>query len=60
MQGRGIIPSAVENTIKNGERDAYVKNTNIYFDDVNRVSIVINEKGDVITVSYGNLGQKAK
>ena len=55
MQDRGIPPSVIENAIQHGEAVPAIKNTVIYYDKINNISVVTNKKGDVVTVSYGNL-----
>ncbi|WP_343346252.1 DNRLRE domain-containing protein [Terrisporobacter petrolearius] len=54
MQDRGIMPSVIENTIKYGSITprGYGGKTQ-YYDSVNNVSVVLNEAGKVITVTYG-------
>lgn len=53
MQDRGIIPSVVENTIKNGKSTPSRDGTTVHFDPENKVSVVTNESGRVVTVKYG-------
>ncbi|MGX2975820.1 VENN motif pre-toxin domain-containing protein, partial [Ursidibacter arcticus] len=53
MQDRGIMPSVIENTIKNGVKSESYGNTSIYVDSVNGVKVVVNTEGKVITVTYG-------
>ena len=56
MQNRGIPPSAVENTIKNGvpsERIMKGRITTNYYEKINNVTAVVNEENKVVTVFYG-------
>ncbi len=54
MQGRGLVPTVIENTIAEGNPYAgKYPNTTIYYDTVNNVSVVLNAEGGVITVGYG-------
>ncbi|MDB6375178.1 VENN motif pre-toxin domain-containing protein, partial [Photorhabdus bodei] len=53
MQDRGITPSVVENTIKNGISTPSRGGTTVHYDPMNNVSIVTNESGKVVTVKYG-------
>lgn len=57
MQGRGIYPSVVQNTINNGIPSA--GNTpaeTVYYDPVNNISAVVNsQNGTVVTVRQGSL-----
>ncbi|MHB8974986.1 MAG: RHS repeat-associated core domain-containing protein, partial [Pirellulaceae bacterium] len=57
MQGRGIPPSAVDNTIRNGMSDlGKYLGTTIHYDPVNDLSVVVDTpSGRVITVSQGKL-----
>lgn len=51
MQGRGIFPSVVANTIKVGMKGPGNTPTEItHYDPVNKVKVVTNKRGDVITV----------
>ncbi len=60
MQNRGIPPRVVENTVQTGVKKEIisegVKTTN-YYDPVNKVSVVLNENGNVITVGHGKIGR---
>jgi hypothetical protein len=54
MQNRGIMPSVVENTIKNGVKYETRFGTNGYYDSINNLRIILNsENGRVITVIRG-------
>ena len=55
MQGRGIYPSVVENTIRvsNPVYQAS-RGTSQYYDTVNDISVILNNKGNVVTTFYGN------
>jgi len=56
MDERGLTPSVVENTVD----DAFLvgqgnrPNTLVYYDPTNRVQVVTNFNGDVVTVIPGN------
>jgi filamentous hemagglutinin len=54
MQDRGITPSVVENTIKNGKATPSRGGTTVHFDPESKVSVVTNESGRVVTVKYGD------
>lgn len=54
MQDRGITPSVVENTIKNGRSTPSRGGTTVHYDPESKVSIVTNESGRVVTVKYGD------
>ena len=54
MQDRGITPSVVENTIKNGKSTPSRGGTTEHFDPESKVSVVTNESGRVVTVKYGD------
>lgn len=59
MQNRGIPPTVVDNTIKTGTPKTYVTPTGTktnYYDSVNNVTAVVNDKGKVVTVGYGKIG----
>jgi hypothetical protein len=50
-QGRGIPPSAVEDAIQNGEQGSGNREgTNTHTSKENKIKVVTNDKGDVITV----------
>jgi filamentous hemagglutinin len=55
MQGRGIPPSAVQNTIDNGIPEPGRGGTTVYYDPQNNISVVTGNGGRVVTVSYGDL-----
>lgn len=58
MQADGLTPSVVENTITNGAAKAgNTAGTTVYYDSVNKVSVVVNSAGKVITASRGSLGR---
>jgi hypothetical protein len=51
MQNRGIMPSVVENAIKTGSiSQGNTPGTKLIIDHINKVRVVINESGSVITV----------
>jgi filamentous hemagglutinin len=54
MQDRGITPSVVENTIKNGKSTPSRGGTTVHFDPESKVSVVTNESGRVVTVKYAD------
>jgi RHS repeat-associated protein len=54
MQGRGIPPSAVENTIQVGRVGAGKLLGRItYYDPINNLTVVTESTGEVVTVHYG-------
>lgn len=53
MQGRGIPPSVVQNTIDQGVGAAGRGGATVYYDSVNNVSVVVSSSGRVITVYPG-------
>lgn len=54
MQGRGVPPSAVENTIKTGNTYPTKSGTTGYYDATNNLRVIINSNtGDVVTVIPG-------
>lgn len=53
MQDRGILPSVVENAISNGKPTPSRGGTTIHYDATNKVSVVTNKSGGVVTVTYG-------
>lgn len=54
MQGRGVPPSAVENTIKTGSQYPTKSGTIGYYDSTNNLRVIVNSKtGDVVTVIPG-------
>jgi hypothetical protein len=54
MQGRGIVPSVVQNTIKNGTTFTTRVGTTGYYDAVNNVRVIVNSQtGKVVTVIPG-------
>ncbi len=57
MQGRGIMPSVVEDAIQHGlaAPSRGGRNTTVYYSRENNISVVLNENGDVVTVSHGDL-----
>lgn len=60
MQNRGIPPSAVENTLKAGspsERIVKGKMTTNYYDKTNNLTVVVSDKGNIITVGHGQIGR---
>lgn len=60
MENRGIPPRVVDNTIKTGNPTERIRNgvkTTNYYDNVNDVTVVTNDKGGVITVGHGKIGR---
>ncbi|WP_237131980.1 hypothetical protein [Mycobacteroides abscessus] len=54
MQGRGITPTVVENTISSVKPIAGNKPGSLVYNDlVNNLSVVTNMEGDIVTVGYG-------
>ena len=54
MQNRGILPTVVENTIKNGENFPARPGTIGYYDSSNNIRVIINShNGQVITTIPG-------
>ncbi len=59
MQGNGIPPSAVENTITSGDGIAgKVAGTTVYYDGANDMTVILDStSGRVITIDYGQIKQ---
>ena len=60
MQNRGITPTVVDNTIKNGSPAVRIRNglkTTNYYDKSNNITAVVNGKNEVITVGHGKIGR---
>ncbi|MGL4825434.1 MAG: DUF637 domain-containing protein [Alphaproteobacteria bacterium] len=56
MQNRGILPSIVENTIKNGSLFQTRAGTVGYYDSVNKIRVIINASSrKIVTVVKGKL-----
>jgi hypothetical protein len=55
MQGRGIMPSVVDDTIATGVPAASRGATTVFYGAGNNISVVVNAEGKVVTVSYGDL-----
>ena len=53
MQDRGIPPSVVENTIKNGKKSPSRDGTFSHYDSTNNVTVITNNSGGVVMVRYG-------
>jgi hypothetical protein len=53
MQGRGIMPSAVEDAITNNPAVRGADGSLIHYSSTNNISVVLNVDGSVRTVSYG-------
>ena len=54
MQNRGVMPSVVENTIKNGTSFPTRAGTTGLYDATNNVRVILNsETGNVVTVIRG-------
>lgn len=58
MQERGILPSLVEQAIREGVATPSRGNTTVIYDSINNLSVIINETGRVVTTSFGNLSGK--
>lgn len=56
MQGRGIYPSVVENTIQNSQPILQNNLRMRYYDSINDVSVVLEQSGEVVTTFYGKGG----
>ena len=59
MQSDGIMPSAVQNTINQGQSVVgKVAGTTVYYEPVNNITVVTDaSSGRVVTVSYGQIRQ---
>ena len=58
MENRGIMPSVVEEAIKtNSYCLGKEPGTISYYDKVNNVTIILNNKGQVVTTSFGDIKQ---
>jgi hypothetical protein len=59
MQGQGVTPSVVENTVTNGERiPGKVKGTSAHFDPENNITVITDtQSGRVVTVDRGKIKQ---
>ena len=59
MQNRGLMPSIIENTIKNDSITVGKKvGTIAHYDPINNVSVITNsQSGKVITTGYGQIRQ---
>jgi len=55
MQARGIMPSAVDDTVATGVGAGSRGGTTVYYGAGNDISVVVNADGKVVTVSYGDL-----
>ena len=53
MQGRGIMPSAVDDAIRSNPGARGADGSFIHYSPTNNVSVVLNADGSVRTVSYG-------
>ncbi|RCV85956.1 DUF637 domain-containing protein, partial [Billgrantia montanilacus] len=53
MQDRGIMPSVVEDTIRNGQSYPSRGGTTVFHSPENNISVVVNGQGDVVTTRYG-------
>ena len=58
MQNRGVPPSVVEQTIQNGKIVNVDQNlgTVDYYDPINKIKVILNEKDEVVTVIRVNEG----
>jgi len=58
MQNRGIMPSVVEEAILKGSMQRGKSAGTIrYYHKKNNISVIVNERGDVVTTTYGNIKQ---
>jgi uncharacterized protein RhaS with RHS repeats len=58
MQSDGVMPSVVENAIQNGTEVAgKVPGTTAYWDFANKITVIVNADGGVVTVSRGIIKQ---
>lgn len=53
MQDRGILPSVIEDTIRNGKSYHSRGGTTVFHSPENNISVVVNGRGDVVTTRYG-------
>ena len=53
MQGRGIMPSVVDDAIRNNTAIQGADGSFIHYSPTNNISVVLNADGSVRTVSYG-------
>lgn len=53
MQGRGLVPSVVEDAIAHGQRVPSRGGTSIFYDADNNISVILSSDGRVVTVGYG-------
>jgi len=53
MQDRGILPSAIDNTLRYGVPSASRGGTTIFYEPINNITVVTNSNGLVVTVRYG-------
>jgi peptidase E len=59
MQNRGLMPSIIENTIKNGNITVGKKaGTTVHYDSINNISVITNSQSrKVVTTGYGQIRQ---
>jgi RHS repeat-associated protein len=55
MQGRGILPSAVEDAIGYSTPAPSRGGTSVFYSSANDLSVVVNSEGRVVTTSFGDL-----
>lgn len=55
MQGRGIVPSAIEDAIGYGASAPSRGGTTVFYSSANDLSVVVNSEGRVVTASFGDL-----
>lgn len=53
MQDRGIMPSVIEDTIRNGQSSPSRGGTTLFHSAENNISVVVNGQGSVVTTRYG-------
>ena len=52
MQGRGLVPSVVEDAVTNGVRSPGYGGKTLFYSSDNNVTVVLNPQGRVVTASY--------
>ncbi len=54
MQGRGLMPSVVDDAIAHGQHAPGSDGTTVHYSPANNVSVVTNAEGRVVTTGYGH------
>lgn len=57
---QGILPMMVEEAITFGTRTLKLNGTVNFYSKVNKLCVVLNDKGEVVTIGFGVLGKNAK